>query len=322
MARAPARVALARVTGHRPKPESGLPGGYGFIGTRSRPRRSRALHAVGGAWSPVSSGSRARTSGVRVALPFCPCAPGACGCRASSARSWRSAEAATRVTFRATRDVPMPHTLPCSECLRHAACRTGPRPRRGRCTQHEEGPTPTRPCLALCHGLPPAPRPPQTWLATGAGHEPCEGPARLWSGRLAGNTGRAGAVHGSRRVVATGPSGGQSVLSLVCGLPVDLSGCLWDHGLAVALGDSWRGRASDGAGATGSARFPPEGRRPQTGAAAAAGAPQGCRVGVWPGSPRAPPQGPGRAGRLLAVGRSARGRSDFTDGEAGARRRF
>lgn len=109
MARAPARVALARVTGHRPKPESGLPGGYGFIGTRSRPRRSRALHAVGGARSPVSSGSRARTSGVRVALPFCPCAPGACG-------------SSTELAFsggRDTRDVPVPHvTFPC-----HTRCR-------------------------------------------------------------------------------------------------------------------------------------------------------------------------------------------------------
>lgn len=290
MARAPARVALARVTGHRPKPESGLPGGYGFIGTRSVPVGAGPCTPSVGPGRPCPPapeherpefGSRCRS----VPVPEVP---------AGAARSWRSAEAATRVTFRATRDVPVPHTLPCSECLRHVVCGTSPRPRRGRCTQHEEGPTPTRPCLALCHGVPPAPRPPQTWLATGAGREPCEGPARLWSGRLAGNTGRAGAVHGSRRVVATGPSGGQSVLSLVCGLPVDLSGCLWDHGLAVALGDSWRGRASDGAGATGSARFPPEGRRPQAGAAAAAGAPQGCRVGVWPGSPRAPPQGPGR----------------------------
>lgn len=162
----------------------------------------------------------------------------------------------------------------------------------------------------------------QTWLATGAGRELRQGQARLPRGRLTGNTGQGGrGLRGSQLVVATGPSssgrpcggpsGGQSVLCLVCRLLVGLSGCLWDPRTHPGAGWHMAWSRLGHCPNPGECRFPLEGCCAQAGAAAVgpvlpkaiggrvARKPAGPSPGPWSGLAGSLPWGAVPVGSLI-----------------------
>lgn len=144
--------------------------------------------------------------------------------------------------------------------------------------------------------------------------------------------GAGGGLRGPQRVVATGPSssglpcggpsGGQSVLCLLCRLLVDLSGGLRDP--RTRPGAVWHGAWSRLGRCRnhGERHRPPGGRCAQAGAAAVGLAPRKAVGGVRPGSLRTPPRGPGRGWPAPCPGTRRPWAADFTDGDAGAHRSF